>query len=264
MNYRTFLLDYFDERLTHTEWLVEKDTVYADYYKDLRARVVNIDVSDEESIFMLIDKIDELVDIYGERARNSSDWVVPKKRAANELVHDENGNLTKESIDALQRAIVDDSVEKTFVSDTGKTISFGSKWYKMVNSCSFKATVVEKLTDFISKLVEENGWSKYFDGNIGKNNQQQVQDYHPMDKYNKDNPTKYVAMHLGGNNRRCVLASVETGTRDGRGEPSKITFLEVGAHTIIDPYAVESFTVKRGKPITEATVDDLAELLDIQ
>ena len=264
MQNKVLILEYFEEQVGDSAWLVDKDASYALAYNELYKNIIDRDSISEDEVLLLMLDIEALSDVYINKLKDPTTWVSPKKRAANELVHDEDGNLTKESIDALYRAIVDDSAEKTFISDTGKTISFGSKWYKMVNSCSFKDTAIEKITDFVSKLVEENGWSKYFDGNIGKNNQQQVQYYHPMDKYNKDNPTKYAALHLGGNTRRCVLIAVDTGTEDGRGEPSKITFLEIGAHTIIDPYKVENFTVKRGKPITEATVDDLAKLLDIE
>lgn len=263
MENKQFLLDAFNEDLFDTAWLLDKDAVYAAKYFELLSELQQANAIENNAAEEYIDEIYALKRFYFERAKSSSDWVIPKKRANNELIHDESGNLTIESIELLQNAIVDDSGDTTLISDTGKTISFGDKWYQMINSCSFKAVAVDRLTDFISKFVEADGWSKYFVGNIGKNNKRLIQEYHPMDKYNLDHNTKYAAMHLGGNTTRSVLVSVDTGTKDGRGEPSNITFLEIGAHTIIDRFIVGSFNVKRGKPITEATAEELAELLDV-
>ena len=263
MNYTKFLLDYFDERLAHTIWLTDRDAVYADQYANLYTSFANNEITSEKTLFSFIDMVDSLVDVYDKRVKDHATWIEPKKYATNELIHGDGGNLIPESIELLQNAIVDDSGETTLISDTGKTISFGDKWYQMINSCSFKAVAVDRLTDFISKFVEADGWSKYFVGNIGKNNKRLIQEYHPMDKYNLDHNTKYAAMHLGGNTTRSVLVSVDTGTKDGRGEPNSITFLEIGAHTIIDRFIVGSYNVKRGKPITEATAEELAELLDV-
>ena len=162
----------------------------------------------------------------------------------------------------LQAAISNKNSENVLISDTGKTISFSEKWYTMIQSCGFKDIAVERLTDFISKFIEENGWAKYFVGNIGKNNKSLIQEYHPMDTYNLKHGTSYAALHLG-NTRRCVVMSVETDTADGRGEPSSITFLEIGAHTLIDRFDENYPKYSSGRPITEATIDELATLLDI-
>jgi hypothetical protein len=84
-----------------------------------------------------------------------------------------------------------------------------------------------------------------------------------MDKYNLKHGTSYAALHLGGDTHKCVLMAVETGTPDGHGEPSSITFLEIGAHTIIDRFDVNSFNPSFKKPITEASAEELAALFDI-
>ena len=263
MQNKLLVLEYFEDQLCDSKWLTDKDTSYARMYNELYNNIINRETISDDDVFSLMINIESLSDVYTNKLKDPAAWIEPKKHAANELIHDDNGNLTPKSIELLQKAIVDEASENTLISDTGKTISFGDKWYQMINSCSFKAVAVDRLTDFISKFVEADGWSKYFVGNIGKNNKRLIQEYHPMDKYNLDHNTKYAAMHLGGNTTRSVLVSVDTGTKDGRGEPSNITFLEIGAHTIIDRFIVGSYNVKRGKPITEATAEELAELLDV-
>ena len=255
---KQFLLDAFYNDLADTVWLLNKDTIYADSYFDLLACIKRHDAMTDTEVENYIEQIYTLRSLYYERAKSQSAWVAPRSRATNELTHDENGQLTQESAELLQRAITDKNSEKTLISDTGKTISFGEKWYQMINSCSFKAVAVDRLTDFVSKFIEADGWTKYFVGNIGKNNKRLIQEYHVMDKYNLNHGTSYAAMHLGGDTTKCVLVSVNTATQDGRGEPDKITFLEIGAHTIIDRFIVGSF-----KPITDASADELAELLGI-
>lgn len=262
MTNKQFLLDSFHDELCHTTWLLEKDQVYAtEYFKLLHDIEQCTDISDD-CLEDFIDRFGIIETIYNDRFRSSTDWITPKKIAANELAHDDNGKLTIESIVLLRTAISDKNCEKVLVSDTGKTVSFGEKWHTMIQSCGFKDIAIEKLTDFISKFVEENSWAKYFVGNIGKNNKSLIQEYHTMDKYNLKHGTSYAALHLG-NTRRCVLLSVETGTPDGHGEPSSITFLEIGAHTIIDRFDVNSFSTSVGKPITEASAEELAALLDV-
>lgn len=263
MDNKQFLLDAFYNDLDFTVWLLEKDRVYADKYYSVLSEIKKFSNESTHDLEYFIDQLDTLSTLYAERFKNPTDWVMPKRRAANELVHDENGKLTKESIELVQTAIVDKNSEKTLISDTGKTISFGEKWYQMVNSCSFKDVAIDRLTDFISKFIEADGWAKYFVGNIGKNNKRQIQEYHVMDKYNLNHGTSYAAMHLGGDTTKCVLVSVDTATSDGKGEPSGMTFLEIGAHTIIDRFIVGSFSISSGKPITEAGPDELAELFEV-
>ena len=263
MDNKQFLLDSFYSELCHTNWLVEKDSVFAAAYFELLSSIEDCVELSNDKLELLIDELGTLEALYNERVKDSSTWVAPKNRAANELTHDENGNLTQESIELIQAAITDKNSEKTLVSDTGKTISFEEKWYQMINSCSFKAVAIDRLTDFISKFIEVDGWAKYFVGNIGKNNKRSIQEYHVMDKYNLNHGTNYAAMHLGGDTTKCVLVSVDTDTHDGRGEPDSMTFLEIGAHTIIDRFIVGSFKSSDRKPITEATADELAALFDI-
>ena len=259
MDNKQFLLDTFEDDFCHTTWLLDKDQIYATEYFKLLTDIRQCDEVSNYELECLIDRFSVLDSLYDERYTDSSAWVAPKKRAANELIHDESGKLTQESIDLLQFAISDKAGEKTLISDTGKTISFGESWHTMLQDSGFKAIAVERLTDFISKFVEPNGWAKYFVGNIGKNDKRLIQEYHVMDKYNLKHGTSYAAMHLG-NTTRCVLVEVETSTADGRGEPSSMTFLEVGAHTIIDRFIVGSFNKKS---ITEAGPDDLAELFEV-
>lgn len=263
MDNKQFLLDTFNDDFCHTIWLLNKDQIYATEYFKLLADIQQDNEVSNYELECLIDRFSVLGRLYDERYRDSSTWVTPKKQAANELVHNEDGNLTQESVELLQTAISDKNGEKTLVSDTGKTISFDEKWHTMLQDCGFKSLAVEKLTDFISKLIEVDGWSKYFVGNIGKNNKRQIQEYHAMDEYNLKHGTRYAAMHLGGNTTRCVLVEVETSTSDGRGEPSSITFLEIGAHTIIDRFIVGSFKINSGMPITEAGPDELAKLFEV-
>lgn len=262
MQNKLFILEYFEEQLGESVWLIDKDEDYAKRYHDLFTDISQRDSILETDVFLFTAKIEALVDIYVDKLKNPSTWIVPKKRAVNELVHDEGGNLTQESLELLQAAIVDKNSENTLVSDTGKTISFGETWHRMLQDCSFKTLAVDRLIDFISKFIEVNGWSKYFVGNIGKNNKRLIQEYHPMDKYNLKHGTKYAAMHLG-DTTRCVLVYVDTGSSDGKGEPKGMTFLEIGAHTIIDRFDVNSFKVASGKPITEAGPDELAELFEV-
>lgn len=263
MDNKQFLLDSFYNELYHTKWLLEKDIIYSTaYFKLLSSIEACAEISDDE-LELFIDELGALEALYDERIKDSSTWVTPKKRGANELVHGENGRLTDESIKLLQSTLVDKNGERTLISDTGKTIYFDEKWYRMINSCSFKSVAVDKLTDFLSKFIEADGWNKYFVGNIGKNDKRLIQEYHVMDKYNLKHNTSYAAMHLGGDTTKCVLVDVNTATSDGRGEPSSMTFLEIGAHTIIDRFDVNNFKVASGKPITEAGPDELAELFEI-
>jgi hypothetical protein len=263
MQNKQLILEYFDEQLSSSLWLLDKDTSYAESYYALYTEINQQESISEMATLVLMQKVEALVELYAAKLAAPQSWVTPKKRAANELAHDENGKLTQESIELLQTALVDKNNEKILISDTGKTISFGEKWYQMINSCSFKDVAVHRLTDFISKFIEADGWTKYFVGNIGKNNKRLIQEYHVMDKYNLNHGTSYAAMHLGGDTTKCVLVSVATASSDGKGEPSSITFLEIGAHTIIDRFIVGSFKPSNGKPITEAGPDDLAILLDI-
>jgi hypothetical protein len=260
MSIKQFLLDAFYDDLSETTWLLEKDSKYANSYFNLLSEIEQTDPISEDLFLNFVEKIEKTRYFYEERYKNPTDWAVPKKHAANELIHDENGKLTQESIDLLQAAISDKSGEKTLISDTGKTVSFGEKWYQMINSCSFKPVAVNRLTDFISKFIEADGWATYFVGNIGKNNKGLIQEYHVMDKYNLKHGTSYAALHLSGDTTKCVLLSVDTTTADGRGEPKKITFLEIGAHTIIDRFIVSD--LKR-KAITEAGPEELAELFEV-
>lgn len=260
MDNKQFLLDAFYSEFESTTWLVEKDQIYADKYFNLLSEINQDDALSTRDLEYFIDKLGELHTLYKERFKDRAIWITPKKRAANELVHDEYGKLTQESVELLQVAIVDKTSEKTLMSDTGKTISFDEKWYQMINSCSFKALAVDKITDFISKFIEPDGWTKYFVGNIGRNLKRQIQDYHVMDKYNLKHGTSYAALHLGGDTTKCVLMSTSTATEDGRGEPSSMTFVEIGAHTIIDRFIVGS--LKR-RALMEAGPEELAELLDI-
>jgi len=263
MNYKDFVLNYFDEQLLSTVWLKNKDSVYASQYFALQTKIEQSIIESEDNAIWLAEQIDELVELYISRSKTPADWVAPKKRTTNELIHDENGSLTQESIELLQTAISDKNSKKTLISDTGKTISFGERWHSMLQDSGFKSVAINRLTDFISKFIEADGWAKYFVGNIGKNNKRSIQEYHPMDKYNLDHNTTYAAMHLGGDTTKCVLVSVDTASSDGRGEPSGMTFLEIGAHTIIDRFIVGSFKVHSGRPITEAGPEELATLLDI-
>jgi hypothetical protein len=207
-------------------------------------------------------RIENLKKFYFERAKNQAVWDTPKTYADNDLIHDENGILTDKSIELISTTIANKTNEKTLVSDTGKTVSFEEKWYQMLNNCGFKDVAVTKITDFISKFIEPNGWQKYFINNIGKNNKRLIQEYHVMDKYNRKHKTDYAALHLGGDTTKCVLLSVNTESIDGRGEPKAITFLEIGAHTIIDRYIVSKYN-RKIKKITEATIEDLVDLLDL-
>ena len=263
MGNKQFLLDAFYTELSHTIWLLEKDSIYRTAYFELLSQIEAWTELSNDELESLIDELCKLESLYDERIKDPSTWVTPKKRAANELVHDESGKLTNESIELLQTAIVDKNNDKTLISDTGKTISFGEKWHQMINSCSFKTVAVDRLTDFISKFIEVDGWTKYFVGNIGKNNKRLIQEYHVMDKYNLNHGTSYAAMHLGGDTTKCVLVSVNTVTQDGKGEPSGMTFLEIGAHTIIDRFIVGSFTKKLRSSITTAGPDELAELFEV-
>ncbi len=263
MQNKQLILEYFDEQLSSSTWLLDKDATYAESYYALYTEISQRELISETDTLALMQKVESLVELYTAKLASPQTWVTPKKRAANELVHSENGSLTKESIKLLQVAISDKNSEKTLISDTGKIISFGEKWHTMLQDCGFKPTAVNKLTDFISKFIEVGGWAKYFVGNIGKNNKRLIQEYHVLDEYNVKHSTNYAAMHLCGDSHKCVLVAVETSTNDGRGEPSGITFLEIGAHTIIDRFEVSSFKTTLGKPITEAGPDELAELFEV-
>jgi hypothetical protein len=260
MQNKQLILEYFNDKLNGSVWLLDKDTDYAKSYYALYNSIIGYDEMSESDAFELMYKVEALAELYIEKLVDPTSWIAPKKHATNELVHDENGRLTQESIELLQAAISGKSSEKMLISDTGKTISFGEKWHQMINSCSFKALAVDKLTDFISKFIEADGWSKYFVGNIGRNLKRQIQEYHVMDKYNLKHSTSYAAMHLGGDTTKCVLVSVDTDTPDGKGEPKSMTFLEIGAHTIIDRFIVGSLN---RTAITEAGPEELAELFEV-
>lgn len=264
---KEFLQEYFKEALSSTYWFLKKDTVYATKYYNLLNKINQVDCelldNPEDFAEQTIKQIDDLAILYTERYKNKSCWETPKVYEANELVH-KNEQLTRESLNLLSMAISDRDGEKCLISDTGKTISFGEKWHIMLNDCGFKNVAVNKLVDFISKFIAPNGWQEYFVGNIGKNNKRLIQEYHVMDKYNRKHKTDYAALHLGGDTTKCVLLSVDTKSEDGRSEPSKITFLEIGAHTIIDRYEVSSYNRKNNMLITEAVVEDLVELFELE
>ena len=261
MENKQFLLDAFYEDFADTTWLLNKDTVYANKYFSLLSELEQASTLSNYDMEAFIERFHTLKSFFYERAKNPTDWVAQKKRATNELLHDEESNkLIQESVELLKAAIADKTGEKVLISDTGKTVSFDEKWYQMINSCSFKALAVEKIADFISKFIEPDGWAKYFVGNIGRNLKRQIQDYHVMDKYNLKHGTSYAALHLGGDTTKCVLMTINTGTEDGRGEPSGITFVEIGAHTIIDRFIVGSL---QRRAFIEAGPEELAELFEI-
>ena len=268
MNYKQDLLTMFYSETDSYTWLFKKDRVCAAEYSKVLNYITALDLETlSEEILMevtddTINLIANLSLLLADRATNSSCWEAPKVVADNELVH-ENGHLTENSIELLSTAIGSKDSVKCLVSDTGKIISFGEKWYSMIGDCGFKTVAVTRLTDFISKFIAPNGWKSYFVGNIGKNQKRLIQEYHVMDKYNLKHGTSYAALHLGGDTTKCVLLEVETESSDGRGEPKSIKFLEIGAHTIIDRYDTSSYKTRAKKVITEATIEDLAALLDI-
>ena len=264
MDLKQLLIDNFYAETEVTVWLLKKDNDYRSSYFNLLTEIeqLNIEDKDLDDIFdYFVSQTANLRVLYEEKIKNSDSWVAPKIYAENELVH-ENGKLTAASIERLSAAIVSEGLNQ-LVSDTGKTISFDEKWYSMISSCGFKTVAVNKLTDFISKFISPDGWKTYFVGNIGKNQKRLIQEYHVMDKYNFKHGTNYAALHLGGDTTKCVLLEVKTESVDGRGEPKSIKFLEIGAHTIIDRYDISSYKTKTKKVITEATIEDLAELFDI-
>ena len=98
MTNRQFLLDSFYDEFCHTVWLLEKDQVYAaEYFKFLSDIECCIDISDDD-LEDFIERFRRLEILYNERFRASTEWVAPKKVAANELVHDDRGELTAESL----------------------------------------------------------------------------------------------------------------------------------------------------------------------
>jgi hypothetical protein len=263
------LIPAFTDYLSETTWLLKMDTVYANSYFSLLTEIDQLDLEELDAetrgvlLLEYMTRIENLKKFYFERAKNQAVWDTPKTYADNDLIHDENGILTDKSIELISTTIANKTNEKTLVSDTGKTVSFEEKWYQMLNNCGFKDVAVTKITDFISKFIEPNGWQKYFINNIGKNNKRLIQEYHVMDKYNLKHGTSYAAMHLSGDTTKCVLVDVTTATSDGRGEPNSMTFLEIGAHTIIDRFDVNSFKTHLRKSITEAGPDELAELFEV-
>lgn len=266
MDLKQLILDNFYAETDKTTWLLEKDNTYRTTYFNLLAEIEQmcIDDKDLDEVFdYFISQTTSLIDLFEKRLKNPSYWEAPKIYAANELVHD-NGKLTMESVELLSTTIANKTSEKSLVSDTGKAVYFGEDWHRMLNDCDFKDVAVSKITDFISKFIAPDGWKKYFVNNIGKNNKQLIQEYHVMDSYNLKHHTSYAALHLGGNTTRCVLLEVKTGTKDGKGEPKCITFLEIGAHTIIDRFDTSNYKPKVKKVITEATPEDLAILFDIE
>lgn len=268
MDNKQELLDLFYVATTNYAWLFEKDEICrAEYTKVLDyLKTLDIETSDEDALMSSIDEainlIDNLSQLLCDRSITPSDWITPKVVAENELIH-ENGLLTEKSIELLSTTIASKSSHSSLISDTGKTISFSAKWHSMLDDCGFKTVAVTRLTDFISKFVAPNGWKTYFVGNIGKNNKRSIQEYHVMDKYNLKHATSYAALHLGGDTTKCVVLDVTTGTADGRGEPTEIKFLEIGAHTIIDRFEVSNYKPKPKKVITEATIEELANLLEV-
>ena len=139
MENRQFLLDAFYEDFAGTIWLLNKDAVYANKYFSLLSELEQASTLSNYDMELFIERFHTLKSIFYERAKNKIDWVAPKKRAINELTHNEAGKLTRESFELLKAAIANKTGEKVLISDTGKNISFDEKWYQMINSCSFKA-----------------------------------------------------------------------------------------------------------------------------
>jgi len=90
MNYKDFVLNYFDEQLLSTVWLKNKDSVYASQYFALQTKIEQSIIESEDNAIWLAEQIDELVELYISRSKTPADWVAPKKRTTNELIHDEN------------------------------------------------------------------------------------------------------------------------------------------------------------------------------
>lgn len=163
-------------------------------------------------------------------------------------------NLTEETVTLIRNTIAGVSGFDELVSADKKVI-FEKSFRDDFSAISFKTVAVDRLTDFIEKFLEPDSWNKYFVGNIGKNNKNIIQDYHPMDTYNKKHNTLYSALHLG-NTRRCVILTTNATTDDGTGEFSELTFENIGAHTLIDKFD-EQFSV------LNATPEQLAELFNL-
>ena len=112
MENKQFLLDAFYDDFADTAWLLDKDVIYAKSYFDFLADIDQHDTITDDEVENYIEQMYALRSFYYERAKNQSAWVAPKKYAANELIHDENGKLTQESTTLLRTAITDKNGEK--------------------------------------------------------------------------------------------------------------------------------------------------------
>ena len=79
---KQFLLNYFYEEFIGTEWLLQKDSVYADNYSNLLTTIEQSEAADEDIFWELEAQMQSLKSIYFERAKDPSAWVAPKKKAA--------------------------------------------------------------------------------------------------------------------------------------------------------------------------------------
>jgi len=64
MNYKDFVLNYFDEQLLSTVWLKNKDSVYASQYFALQTKIEQSIIESEDNAIWLAEQIDELVELY--------------------------------------------------------------------------------------------------------------------------------------------------------------------------------------------------------
>lgn len=266
---KNFLLEYFEDSTIGTNWFLEKDEDYTTEYNRILSIITNLKDQQIDDLNEFIDQItiqiNNLKTLYSNKVINKKSWRTPKFCAENELIHNEEGKLINKSIENIKNAIKGNEIFE-LKSDTGKIIAFGKDWHKELWSCRFANEAISAITDFIQKFIEPEGWKKYFDGNIGKNNSRRIHCYHPMDKYNKNskNSINFAALHLNGDTHKCVILGVETGNKSGRGEPNKIVFLNIGSHTIIDLFKENIIAHKNKKVITEATTpEELAELFEL-
>ena len=99
MQNKQLILEYFNDKLNGSVWLLDKDTDYAKRYYALYNSIIGYDEMSESDAFELMYKVEALAELYIEKLVDPTSWVAPKTQAANELIHDENGKLTQDSVE---------------------------------------------------------------------------------------------------------------------------------------------------------------------
>lgn len=212
----------YDDLWTYYDWLLAQDQ----YSIDLVDKFFAVETT-TDNFEARLEEFDTLLNRLAERSKHPSDFI---PRLADN-VFDVNHPIPE---DFLKQVIAGKS-EFCNIINNNKEVIFSEDWVSYFRDIDWKPVALKGIINFINKFTAEDGWSRYFVGNIGKNGASSIEYYHPMDR-DKNKGKHLAALHIKGDTRHCVLLKTYGTDILGRGEPNKIEFLKIGGHIIIDPY----------------------------